>query len=107
MKITKVKWEWLANDPKEGKILESIFNKNGLDIKINNNEENLITLQTSYTRNKDSLTMFRLYGKNENREATGICLVVDKEYFNDKFFSMPLQESRTSSEYKDSGNKEE
>lgn len=82
-----------ANDPKEGKILESIFNKNGLDIKINDNEENLITLQTSYTRNKDSLTMFRLYGKNENKEATGICLVVDKEYFNDKYFSTPVQES--------------
>lgn len=27
-----------ANDPKEGKILESIFNKNGLDIKISDNE---------------------------------------------------------------------
>ena len=82
-----------ANDPKEGKILENIFNKNGLDIKINDNEENLITLQTSYTRNKDSLTMFRLYGKNENKEATGICLVIDKEYFNDKYFSTPVQES--------------
>ena len=71
-----------ANDPKEGKILESIFNKNGLDIKISDNEENLITLQTSFSRNKDSLTMFRLYGKNENKEATGVCLIINKEYFN-------------------------
>ena len=80
-----------ANDPKEGKILESIFYKNGLDIKISNNEENLITLQTSYTRNKDSLTMFRLYGKNENKEATGVCLVIDKEYFSDKYLFPPAK----------------
>ena len=98
-----------ANDPKEGKILESIFNKNSLDIKIsNNNEENLITLQTSYTRNKDSLTMFRLYGKNgKNEEATGICLVIDKKYFNDKFFSIPVQESIISTDYKNSNDNEE
>ena len=70
-----------ANDPKEGKILESIFNKNGLNIKLKN-DENLITLQTSFSRNKDSLTMFRLYGKNENKEATGVCLIINKEYFN-------------------------
>ena len=71
-----------ANDPKEGKILEDIFNKNGLNLNIKN-DENLITLQTSFSRNKDALTMFRLYGKNENKEATGICLVLDKEYFGD------------------------
>ena len=70
-----------ANDPKEGKILESIFNKNGLNIKLKNDEK-LTTLQTSFSRNKDSLTMFRLYGKAENKEATGVCLVINKEYFN-------------------------
>ena len=104
-----------ANDPKEGKILESIFNKNGLDIKISNNEENLITLQTSYTRNKDSLTMFRLYGKNENREATGVCLVINKEYFNYKYSLSPVQITNNILEYNknsgvensDSENKEE
>ena len=58
-----------ANDPKEGKILERILNKNNIDIKIENDEKAL-TLQTSYSRNKDSLTMFRLYGKKENKEAT-------------------------------------
>lgn len=70
-----------TNDPKEGKILESIFNKNGLNLNIKN-EDNLITLQTSFTRNKDALTMFRLYGKDNNKEATGICLVIDNKYFN-------------------------
>ena len=75
-----------ANDPKEGKILERILNKNNIDIKIENDEKAL-TLQTSYSRNKDSLTMFRLYGKKENKEATGICLVLNNEYFNNSYTS--------------------
>lgn len=79
-----------ANDPEEGKILENILNKNKLDIKIKN-DENLITLQTSFSRNKDALTMFRLYGKNENKEATGICLVIDKKYFNDNYLSSVIE----------------
>ena len=84
-----------ANDPKEGKILEDIFNKNGLNLNIKN-DENLITLQTSFSRNKDALTMFRLYGKNKNKEATGICLVLDKEYFgyNPSQFSNLIQITR-------------
>lgn len=75
-----------ANDPKEGKILERILNKNDIDIKIENDEKAL-TLQTSYSRNKDSLTMFRLYGKKENKEATGVCLVLDNKYFNNSYTS--------------------
>ena len=75
-----------ANDPKEGKILERILNKNNIDMKIENDEKAL-TLQTSYSRNKDSLTMFRLYGKKENKEATGICLVLDNKYFNNSYTS--------------------
>ena len=81
-----------ANDPKEGKILENIFSKNGLNIKIKN-KDNLITLQTSYSRNKDALTMFRFYGKEDNKEATGICLCIDKNYFNNEPLSLatPMQ----------------
>ncbi|TVL67627.1 hypothetical protein A9X74_12395 [Brachyspira hyodysenteriae] len=75
-----------ANDPKEGKILERILNKNNINIKIENDEKAL-TLQTSYSRNKDSLTMFRLYGKKENKEATGVCLVLDNKYFNNSYTS--------------------
>ena len=75
-----------ANDPKEGKILERILNKNNIDIKIENDEKAL-TLQTSYSRNKDSLTMFRLYGKKENKEAAGVCLVLYNKYFNNSYTS--------------------
>ena len=31
--------------------------------------------------------MFRLYGKKENKEATGICLVLDNKYFNNSYTS--------------------
>lgn len=95
-----------ANDPKEGKILENILNKNKLDIKIKN-DENLITLQTSFSRNKDALTMFRLYGKNENKEATGICLVINEKYFKNKY-SLPLfQINNTLLDNKNSNNENE
>ena len=82
-----------ANDPKEGKILERILNKNDIDIKIESDEK-AITLQTSYSRNKDSLTMFRLYGKKENKEATGICLVLNNEYFDNSYTSPYNYESK-------------
>ncbi|WP_157151299.1 tetratricopeptide repeat protein [Brachyspira sp. SAP_772] len=75
-----------ANDPKEGDILESIFNRNNIDIKIGSDEK-AVTLQTSYSRNRDSLTMFRLYGKKNNKEATGICLVLDNKYFTNLYTS--------------------
>ena len=75
-----------ANDPNEGNILESIFNRNDIDIKIGSDEK-IVTLQTSYSRNRDSLTMFRLYGKKDNKEATGICVVLENEYFTDSYTS--------------------
>lgn len=72
-----------ANDINEGKILENIFKNNNVSIKIeNNNVYNLIPFQTSFSRNKDSLTMFRLYGKDRNVESTGVCLVLDESYFD-------------------------
>ncbi|MBW5394991.1 tetratricopeptide repeat protein, partial [Brachyspira hampsonii] len=88
-----------ANDPKEGKILESILNKNDIDIQIENDEKAL-TLQTSYSRNKDSLTMFRLYGKKENKEATGVCLVLDNKYFNNSYISPHYYKYERKTNYK-------
>lgn len=84
LRITSIR---TANDINEGKILENIFNNNNVNIKIeNNNEYNLIPFQTSFSRNKDSLTMFRLYGKDKNIESTGVCLVLDESYFDDDPF---------------------
>ena len=46
------------------------------------NIDNLISFQTSFSRNIDSLTMFRLYGKSNNQEFTGASLVIKNDYFN-------------------------
>ena len=70
-----------ANDPKEGKMIFNILKRNNINITMDS-DENALTLQTSYSRNKDSLTMFRLYGKKDDKEATGICLVLNKDYFS-------------------------
>lgn len=92
-----------VNDPKEGKILHDILNKNLIYIDSNDIENNFAVkkknisftiLQESFTRLRDSLTMFRLYGKNTKYsidgkdEGTGVCLVFNKNLF-DTFFYHP------------------
>lgn len=50
--------------------------------KINEKSSPIVcALQTSFTLLKDALTMFRLYGKNENKEGTGENLVFKKCFF--------------------------
>ena len=78
MRITNI---ITANDSKEGKMLEDIFAKKGKKVKMKN-IDNLISFQTSFSRNTDSLTMFRLYGKSNNQEFTGASLVIKNDYFN-------------------------
>ena len=73
-----------ANDPKEGEILKNLLYINtekNIDTKEQNKD--YLVLQTSFIRYTDSLTMFRLYGKDKEREGTGISLV-----FNDSFFDI-------------------
>lgn len=92
-----------VNDPKEGKILYDILNRNSIYMGFNNIENNFAVkkknisftiLQESFTRLRDSLTMFRLYGKNTKYsidgkdEGTGVCLVFNKNLF-DTFFYHP------------------
>ncbi|WP_052767504.1 tetratricopeptide repeat protein [Brachyspira hyodysenteriae] len=79
MRITNI---ITANDSKEGKILEEILQINNRYINIEN-IDNLITFQTSFSRNTDSLTMFRLYGKENDKEFTGASVIIKKDYFND------------------------
>ena len=73
-----------ANDPKEGKILMQLLRNNNVNSKYAS-INNFIALQTSFSRCKDSLTMYRLYGKNDNEEGTGCCLVFDKSFFDTSF----------------------
>lgn len=72
-----------ANDKIEGNVLTKILLDNNC-IDANTNTENAnqyIAVQTSYSRNKNSLTMFRLYGKKENQEGTGVSITFDRKFF--------------------------
>ena len=78
-----------ANDLKEGKILFDILSKDITNVKIVQKIHEKISptvcaLQTSFTLMKDALTMFRLYGKCENNEGTGVNLIFKNTFFNDK-----------------------
>ena len=80
-----------ANDPKEGKIIYDFLTRNINDkelyLKLLNNQESGYTaVQASFTKLEDALTMFRLYGKKDKNEGTGVNLV-----FNDNFFSDSLK----------------
>lgn len=71
-----------VNDKVEGEVFFDVLKENGLSSRINCQYNSIYAaLQTSYTRNKDSLTMFRLYGKEDQKEGTGVSLVFDKNFF--------------------------
>lgn len=62
-----------ANDKVEGNVLPILLYKNGLPRTTNCENNNIYAaLQTSYSRNINSLTMFRLYGKKDNNEERNI-----------------------------------
>lgn len=73
-----------VNDPSEGKLLtnyleakkETSFYKPDFD-------ERLHAFISCFTFNHDSLNQFRLYGKEDNKEASGISLVFNKEFFKE------------------------
>lgn len=72
-----------ANDKIEGNVLpQLLLDFKCIDSTVNTKVKNpYIAAQTSYSRNKNSLTMFRLYGKKEDKEGTGVSLVFDKNFF--------------------------
>ena len=71
-----------VNDPSEGQLLvnylKSIQEKSFYAPDF---DENLHAFISCFTFNHDSLNQFRLYGKQDNREASGISLVFNKEFF--------------------------
>ena len=86
-KISQIRMSTLSkvNDPEEGSVLLKMLGKYA---KVNIKEvaeEESYAVQTSFTRCVDSLTMFRLYGKNNNLEGTGIALVFSKDFFDTTF----------------------
>ncbi|MCD8063993.1 tetratricopeptide repeat protein [Akkermansia sp.] len=68
-----------ANDPTEGTVFQSLL---GVDcMPFQRIHSNLAVLQTSFSSSIGSLNQFRLYGKNNGEEGTGLCLVFNRSFF--------------------------
>lgn len=77
-----------ANDPQEGETLLKYLklektnkNKESQNKKLKHDYQAFIGC---FTFNHESLNQFRLYGKESDKEATGISLVLNKNFFNEK-----------------------
>ncbi len=71
-----------VNDPSEGQLLINYFK--GIKEKTfyaPNFDEHLHAFISCFTFNHDSLNQFRLYGKQDNKEASGVSLVFNKDFF--------------------------
>ena len=71
-----------VNDPTEGLVLNDYWDQQGIPETIHTNDT--ATFISCFTFNHDSLNQFRLYGKEDGREATGVSLVFNKEFFSDQ-----------------------
>lgn len=66
----------LMNDPEEGLLINKLL---CLDSKITTQDSAFIAC---FTLHHDSLNQFRLYGKENKEEASGLSLVLSKEFFS-------------------------
>jgi tetratricopeptide (TPR) repeat protein len=82
-----------SNDPREGKILLSFLEIEDTEKLLK--DENYRAFVGCFTFNHNSLNQFRLYGKENNQEATGVSIVIKRtEYFSDvPISSTPLIQS--------------
>ena len=71
-----------VNDPAEGLVLNDYWDQQGIPETIHTNDT--ATFISCFTFNHDSLNQFRLYGKENGQEATGVSLVFKKEFFSDQ-----------------------
>jgi tetratricopeptide (TPR) repeat protein len=70
----------LSNDPSEGRTLMDYLYGKG---KHSFDDGDNVTLAGSFTFNKDHLNQYRLYGKRDGREATGVSIVFKESFFNE------------------------
>ena len=71
-----------VNDPTEGLVLSDYWDQQGIPETIHTN--NTATFISCFTFNHDNLNQFRLYGKEDGREATGVSLVFKKKFFSNQ-----------------------
>ena len=72
------------NDPTEGSLLQQILDKRYPLEAIKPREQEDVCFIKSFTFNFNSLNQFRLYGKTNNVEASGLSLVFNENFFEDK-----------------------
>lgn len=71
-----------VNDPSEGKLLLNYLKGIKEELSYNSQfDEALHAFISCFTFNHDSLNQFRLYGKQDNKEASGISLVFNQNFF--------------------------
>ena len=68
-----------ANDPTEGTVFHSLLGQCCQPAQ--RIHSHLSVLQASFSSAIDSLNQFRLYGKKDGEEGTGLCLVFDRSFF--------------------------
>lgn len=68
-----------ANDPTEGVVFAEFLQPECVSSL--RTVSRLAALQISFSANIDSLNQFRLYGKKNGEEGTGVCLVFNKDFF--------------------------
>jgi protein O-GlcNAc transferase len=64
------------NDPEEGFLLNKLLNSNN---KVKTKD---VAFLSCFTLHHDSLNQFRLYGKDNHKEATGVSLVISEDFFS-------------------------
>ena len=76
-----------VNDPSEGKLLNNYLNKvRNESFSSPDFDENFHAFISCFTFNHDSLNQFRLYGKQDNKEASGVSLVFKNSFFQSENF---------------------
>lgn len=71
-----------VNDPSEGQVLRRYLSNYDQEYPYNLKlDDNLHAFIGCFTFNHDSLNQFRLYGKTDNKEASGLSLVFSKSFF--------------------------
>ena len=68
-----------ANDPSEGQTLIEYLGLN--DINNDDHQNDYEAFMSCFTFNHDHLTQFRLYGKQDNKEGTGLSVILRSSFF--------------------------
>ena len=70
-----------VNDPSEGQLLDVLLSNKNANYSKSDFSKDFHAFISCFTLNHDSLNQFRLYGKKDNKEASGISMVFKKEFF--------------------------